>query len=149
MLATFAALLLAGPDVTKIPQKPVIRFVGVSGSGALTFEAANPNAVDLHYFGYLPSSFEGGLKPGVIAPLYRVEVLRDRVWKDHKMGWCGTGKGLVSIPAKGLATFEVHAPAGDWEQFRVGVTWFTGADRKVSAVAWSNGVARKDVARKP
>jgi hypothetical protein len=151
MLTTVAVALLlavpAGPPAK--PEPPAVKFLGAK-DGVLTFELSNPNAEALPYLGYLPSSFEGGLKEGTVAPLFRVEVLRGKEWKAHPMGWCGTGLGAVSVPGKGKATFAVHLPGGDWDKFRVGVTWFKTAARKELAVAWSDAFSKEDVApRKP
>jgi hypothetical protein len=63
------------------------------------------------------------------------------------MGWCGTGIGPVSIPAKGKGTFEALLPEGEWDEARFGVTWHTRPDRKVANVAWV-AVSHKDAAPK-
>ena len=130
------------------PEQAVVKFVSVGKDGLLSFQLSNPNAEALPYFGYRSDSFEGGLKEGTIAPLYRIEVLQDKKWKDHKIGWCGTGVGEVSVPKKDHATFTVTPPDGAWDKFRVGVTWFKAADRKESAVAWSGPLGKDDVAPK-
>src|SRR5215469_2469593 len=108
MLTTVAvALLLTLPaEPPAKSEPPAVKFLGAK-DGALTFELSNPNAEALPYVGYLPSSFEGGLKEGTIAPLFRVEVHRGKEWKAHPIGWCGTGLGAVSVPGKGKATFAV------------------------------------------
>jgi hypothetical protein len=129
-------------------QPPAISFRGAAKNGVLVFEMSNPNAEPLPYLGYTPDSLEGGLPKGTIAPLYRVDVLRGKQWKPYRMGWCGTDLGDVSIPGKGKATFAVGLPDGDWQRFRVGVTWYTTAGRKESGVAWSDAVSRDDIARK-
>jgi hypothetical protein len=147
MFATITALLLAAP-VPKHFEKvkpPEVRHTGIverSGYMYLQFEVTNPNAADLHYTGYLSNSFEGGLKTGVIAPMYQVELRKDKDWKTHQVGWCGTGKGPVTIPARGKGTFEALVPEGEWDEARFGVTWFTGADRKTANVA-RGAVTRK------
>jgi hypothetical protein len=150
MLLSFAALLLAAPVPADTVKPPEVRHVGTverNGHRFVKFEVVNPNAADLHYRGYTSNSFEGGLKAGVISPQYRVELKKGKDWKAQPMGWCGTGIGPVTIPAKGKGTFEVLAPAGEWDEARFGVVWFTGADRKTSSVAWGT-VTRKDVTPK-
>jgi hypothetical protein len=147
MLTLFSVLLLAPvpKDATK-PEAPAVKHVGTVERGGhvyLQFEFTNPTAAPLHYVGYTSDSFEGGLKEGVISPLYRLETKRGKEWKAQEMGWCKTGRGPVTISAKGKGTFEVVLPAGEWDEVRFGVTWFTGADRKTSDVAWG-AVARKD-----
>jgi hypothetical protein len=151
MLTTFTAGVLlaalsasAGDQAPAKPEPPAVKLLRVAEGGALTFEVTNPNAAPLPYVGYLPESFDGGLKAGTIAPLYKLELLRDKAWKPHEMGWCGTGRGPVTLPAKGKVTFEVPPPGGEWEEFRVGLTWFGTAERKDPAVAWSKAVSRKD-----
>ena len=150
MLTTVAvALLLTFPAEPAVKlEPPAVKFLSVAKDGVLTFELSNPNAEALPYIGYLPDSFEGGLKEGTIAPLYFVKVLRDMKWSSYQMGWCGTGLGKVSVPGKGKATFAVGLPDGDWEKLRVGVMWFNTVDRKESAVAWSNALSKDDVAIK-
>jgi hypothetical protein len=141
------ALLLALPaEAPAKSEPPTVKFLGAGKDGALTFQLSNPSANPLPYVGYRSDSFEGGLKEGTIAPLYSVEVLQGKEWKAHKIGWCGTGKGEVSVAAKGKATFTVAPPDGTWDKFRVGVTWFKAADRKESAVAWSDALSKDDVA---
>ncbi len=152
MLATLTAGLLlaalpaAGDDAPAKPEPPVVKLLRVAENGRLTFEVTNPNLAPLPYVGYLSESFSGGLKEGTIAPLYKVDVFRDKAWTPKVMGWCGTGEGPVSLPAKGKVTFEVAPPDGEWEEFRVGLTWFRAVERKDSAVAWSKAVSRKDIA---
>jgi hypothetical protein len=149
LTAAAVALLLNLPtEPPAKPERPGVKFLSVAKDGMLIFGLSNPNAEPLPYLGYQPDSFEGGLKKGIIAPLYRVEVLRGKEWNAHKMGWCGTGLGEESIPRKGKATFAVGLPGGDWERFRVGLTWFKSADRKESAIAWSDALSKNDVTLK-
>jgi hypothetical protein len=150
MLTTVALglLLTFAPEPPAYPKPPAVKFLSAAKDGVLVFELSNPNAQALPYIGYRPDSFEGGLKEGTIAPLYRVEVLRNKAWNAHKMGWCGTGLGKVSVAGKGKATFAVGLLGGDWDKFRVGVTWFKAADRKESAVAWSEALSKDNVALK-
>jgi hypothetical protein len=117
------------------------------GHTILTFEVSNPNAAPLPYVGYLTNAFEGGLKEGVIAPLYKVEVKNGTEWKPMPLSWCGKGLGEVAIPANGKGTFTVLRPAGEWDAVRFGVTWYAGPDRKQAQTAWG-AVDRKDGAPK-
>jgi hypothetical protein len=150
VLTTAVILLLAAPAgeaPTKL-EPPKVILLSVGKDGSLTFEVSNPNAEPLPFVGYLPSSFEGGLKEGTISPIYRIELLHGREWKDKKIGWCGTGIGPVSIPAKGKVTFQMLLPDGEWDEFRVGLTWYTTANRKEHAVIWSDGLSRKAIEAK-
>lgn len=149
MLPTITVLLLAAPvpDHLKAVKPPEVRHTGAIQRGQyvyLQFEVTNPNAADLHYTGYKGDSFDGRLKEGVISPIYWVELRKGKDWKEHPMGWCGTGRGPVTIPAKGKGTFDALLPDGDWDEARFGVTWFTGTDRKTANVAWG-AVPRKAV----
>ena len=119
------------------------------GNVALYFEISNPNASALPYVGYTSDSFEGGLKAGTIAPIYRVEVLRDKAWKAAPIGWCGTGIRPVSIPAKRQVTFSVLQPMGEWGAVRVGLAWFPASDQKKSEIAWSDPITRESLTQKP
>jgi hypothetical protein len=151
LTALSSALLLTAlagavePDPTKKPQPPAVKFQGVTASGQMLLEVTNPNAEPVPYVGYLPNAFAPPLKDGRISPLYRIELRRGGAWKPADLGWCGTGVGPVSIPARGRATFEIHPPQREWDEVRIGLTWFPGADRKgPPAVAWSNPISRKD-----
>jgi hypothetical protein len=143
MLAAFAALALAAPaPPPKAPaqlQPPAVKLVSVNG-GVMTFEISNLNAAPLPYSGYTPESFSPCLREGTVAPWYSLELRRGGAWKPVPMLRCKTGKGPVSVPARGKATFDVYTPAGDWDEVRVGLTWFRTADHKEPAVAWSAGV---------
>jgi hypothetical protein len=147
MLTMAYALLLAvpaaDPEPAAVLKAPVVKYVGLKG-GAMVFEVSNPNKQSVPYVGYTSDSFEGGLEKGTIAPLYQVELRQGKAWKAHNVGWCGTGVGPVKVPGKGKATFTVHAPGGEWGEVRVGLRWYTTADRKgAAATAWSGAVTRK------
>jgi hypothetical protein len=143
-------LLLAttiSAEVTK-PTAPVLRLARAtekSGFVAFTFEVTNPNANPLPYLGYESGSFDPKIPAGTIAPLYKAELLLGKEWKEHKIGWCGTGIGPVTIPAKGKVKFSVLIPVGEWEKVRVGLVWFATADEKSPHTAWTRGIDRKDV----
>jgi hypothetical protein len=139
------------PEPTPKLKPPVLKLTSSSvsnGNVALYFDVTNPNAAPAPFVGYTPDSFEGGLKAGTIAPIYRVELLQDKKWKPHSIGWCGTGIGPVSIPAKGQVTFSVLQPIGDWEAVRVGLSWFPTSDRTKPVTAWSDTITRDDLTKK-
>ena len=153
LMTIFTALVLtttataAEPDPTKnLP--PVVKFQSLSLSGSLTFEVTNPNATPLAYHGYTANAFTPPLKDGTISPHYKLDVNSGGVWKAEGIGWCVFGIGPVSIPAKGKVTFAAAKPAGDWDEMKVGLTWYNSADRKGSVTAWSEPVSRKDVTPK-
>jgi hypothetical protein len=65
------------------------------------------------------------------------------------LGWCKTGVGPVSIPARGKVTFQVHVTDGGWKQLKIGLAWFDAPDRKgTAAVAWCRPIDRKDAGLK-
>jgi len=148
MLST---ILLLATTISAEPPKqtaPVLRLAGAAESGgfvALTFEVTNPNDKPLPYLGYTPDSFDPKIPEGKIVPISKTELFQEKDWKEHKAGWCGTGIGPVSIPAKGKVTFAVLIPAGEWEKVRVGLVWFATADEKSPRTAWSDGIDRKYV----
>jgi hypothetical protein len=150
MLSTTFLLATAIAADAAMPTAPVLRLAGASESGgfvALTFEVTNPNAKPLPYLGYEPGSFDPKIPAGRIVPISKAELLQGKEWKEHKTGWCGTGIGPVTIPARGKVTFSVLIPAGEWEEVRVGLVWFATTDKKSPQTAWSRGIARKDVKR--
>ncbi len=146
-----AILLLATTvpaDEPAKPTPPIFKLTGATerdGFVSLTFELTNPNAAALPYLGYTSDSFDPKIPDGKIAPLYKVEQLLGKEWKAHKLGWCGTGIGPVSIPAMGKVTFAAHVPAGEWKEIRIGLVWFTNADEKDPQTAWTSSIDRKDV----
>jgi hypothetical protein len=148
MLSTILLLATVIPSETPKPTAPVLRLTGASESSgfvALYFEVNNPNANPLPYLGYTPDSFDPKIPEGKIVPIHKAELFKGNKWEEDKIGWCGTGIGPVTIPAKGKVTFSVLVPAGDWEKVRIGLVWFASADEKSPNTAWSDGIARKDV----
>jgi hypothetical protein len=148
MLSTILLLATTIAAGAPKPTTPVLRLAGATESGgfvALTFEVTNPNANPLPYLGYKPDSFEPKIPEGTIVPISKAELLQGNKWEEHKTGWCGTGIGPVTIPAKGKVTFSVLIPMGEWEKVRVGLVWFATADEKPPGIAWSDGINRKDV----
>src|SRR3954468_23299158 len=67
----------------------------------LVFEMTNLDAVPLPYMGNRPDSFNPPLAAGLIAPFYWIEIRSGNDWKSKDVGWCRTGIGEVSVPAKG------------------------------------------------
>lgn len=154
-VTVIAAAAVSGDDAAKFSLKPpVVKFTGAQqqdGFVFASFEVTNPNDVPLPYVGYTSDSFEGGLPEGTISPIFRIELKHeDRDWKKHPVGFCGTGIGPVSLPAKKKVTFGVHLPAGDWKAARVGLTWREpAADETQGIVAWSGEIGRQDAEPKP
>jgi hypothetical protein len=140
------------PEPTPRLKPPMLKLTSSSvsnGNVALYFEVINPNAAPIPFVGYTPDSFEGGLKAGTIAPIYRVELLHNKARKPHSIGWCGTGIGPVSIPAKGQVTFSVLQPIGEWDAVRVGLSWFPTSDRTKPEIAWSDPITRESLKTRP
>lgn len=113
----------------------------------MTFELANSNADAVPYLGYKSDSFEPKLADGRISPLYKTEYrMKSGEWKEDPIGWCGTGRGPVSVAGK--ATVKFDAPVykeGEWDEVRVGVVWYAGGHGKESQTAWSKPASKKDV----
>jgi hypothetical protein len=107
-------------------------------------EVTNPNEAPLPYFGYTSDSFDGGIKEGTISPIYQIELKTANEWKKHPLGFCGTGIGPVTLPAKSKVTFQAVLPAGSWNAVKVGIRWWhPAADKSKSAVAWSGEIDRQ------
>jgi len=136
-------------SATKL-RPPAVKFTGATsthGHTLMTFEVANPNDVPLPYVGYTSESFEGGLPAGTISPLYRIELQKDGAWKAHSVGFCGTGVGPVTLPARSKVTFGVLRPGGEWDAAKVGLVWSDAAtDGKEGAVTWSSPITPQDLA---
>ena len=140
------------PEPAPKLKPPVLKLTSSSvggGNVALYFTVTNPNAAPVPFVGYTPDSFEGELKAGTIFPIHRVELVHDKAWKPRSIGWCGTGIGPVSIPAKGKVTFSVLQAIGNWKAVRVGLSWFPTSDRAKPEVAWSDPITRESVTTKP
>ena len=146
-----APVVAADPRAARKFEPPTIKFKSGSlqnGNAMLVFEVTNPNSSPLLCDGYTSESFKGGLKPGTISPLYEVKLLRDKTWKAHPIGWCGTGLGSVRIPAKAKVTFSCPPRDGTWDEMKVGLTWYGSAKRQAAAIAWSDPVKRSEIATK-
>jgi hypothetical protein len=149
----FSALLLVaslpGADPAKV-QPPVVKFTGVTARGTLGFEVSNPNADPLPYFGYTADSFMPPIPEGTIRPLYNIEVKAGKEWAAKQMGWCKTGVGPVTLPAKGKVTFEAHLPQGEWDELKIGLRWYEKPDRTGEmGTVWTVPITRKDAEKKP
>jgi hypothetical protein len=136
-------------DEAKTVKPPEVRAtIQKDPYGATVFEVTNPNDVAIPYIGYTSDSFDGGLPQGEIAPLYHVELKTADGWKKHEMGWCGTGRGHVTLAPKSTVRFGVHLPAGEWTAMRVGPSWSDPASPPAGVwpVVWSREVRRGDTA---
>jgi hypothetical protein len=145
-----ALAALPAEDAARL-KAPEIRFVAVvenQGHRWLQIEVTNPNDAPLPYIGYTAESFSPPIPEGRIEPFYRVELKTDD-WKPLDVPRCGTGKGPVVIGARKKVTFDVLMPPGAWSEARVGLTWFTSADRRELGVAWCPPISRKDTEKKP
>src|SRR5262245_35965877 len=147
MLTTLSALLLlAAADIDPEPPAPgpLVRFRGVSasnGASTLTFEVTNNGPKPIAYLGYGNAPNKNGER---ISPLYAIQELKAKAWKNVVVGWCGTGVGNVSVPARGKVTFTVSVPAGDWDEVRVGLDWYPSGDKRGEGrTTWSDPVTRK------
>jgi hypothetical protein len=130
---------LKAPDVKCTAVKQADGFISAS------FEVTNPNEVPLPYVGYTSDSFEGGLKEGTIAPIFRIELKKDGKWNKHAVGFCGTGIGPVTLRAKSKVTFGASLPLGEWDATKVGLTWWEpAADENKAVVAWSGEISRPE-----
>lgn len=148
MLASFLVLATTILAETAKPSPPELKLIGITetdGMVAASFKVINPNSRSLPYLGYTPDSFDPKIPNGTIVPLHKIESFQGKEWKEHKLGWCGTGIGPVSIPAKGTVTFAVLVSAGEWEKLRVGLVWFASTDEKDHRTTWSGEINRKDV----
>lgn len=123
-----------------------------NGVVALDVRVENPNDAPVPYVGYTPESFGGSLPADTIAPLYRLEALRKGKWEPVTLGFCGTGRGPVSLAARARRHFEAAVPASEWDSIRVGLVCYAEAARAQPRVTWSPPMSRADVnrpARKP
>lgn len=150
MLLLFAAPL--GPERAEGKlEPPTVRFQGLSVSGNPLFEVSNPNAAPLPFSGYANTkNGSDGVIDGKISPLYAVQLRQGEQWKEHVLGWCGTGTGPVTIPAKTKVVFEAYGlPAPGWEEIKIGLRWYATENRSGPAeIAWSNPILRRQVEKK-
>jgi hypothetical protein len=152
-LVAFMAIAVEPPAAKPGDLKPPsVRFTGATeqeGYIFASFEVTNPNDASLPYVGYTSDSFEGGLKDGAIAPIYRIELKNEDRWNKHDVGFCGTGIGPVTLPPKSKVTFQAVLPAGEWDAAKVGLSWwYPTADESKATVAWSSEISRQEVEKK-
>lgn len=120
---------------------PVFKLASAAehnGAVVLAFEVTNPNSVPMPFVGYTPDSFTPKTPEGTIVPILKIQTLRGKEWKDHPLGYCGTGIGPVAIPAKGKAAFAASVPVGGWTEVRVGISWYAAAGDAQARTAWSS-----------
>lgn len=132
-------------------ETPTVRFQGLSVAGNPILEVANPNAVPLPFSGYATTkNGSEGVVDGKISPLFAVQVRQGEQWKEHVLGWCGTGTGPVTIPAKTKVVFEAYAaPAAGGEEIKIGLRWYATENRSgPGEIAWSNPILRRQVEKK-
>jgi hypothetical protein len=146
---TLATLTSAADKPELVP--PQVKFTGAKtteGHTLWTFEVANPNDVPVPYVGYTSDSFEGGLPEGSISPLFRIQLQQAGEWKAHPVGFCGTGIGPVTLPAKSKVTFAVIAPPGDYSAAQVGLAWsHPGAPEDQNpSIAWCSPIKPQEPA---
>jgi hypothetical protein len=135
------------PDAPKL-MPPEIKFKNtVEGDGIVsaTVEVTNTNPTPLPYLGYTSDSFEPKIPAGTIFPLHKIELRNGKEWKEYKIGWCGTGIGPVSIPAKTTVTFGVQIAGGEWQEVRVGVVWFDSFEERNPKTAWGDPIDHKEL----
>ena len=138
------------PPVAPKLNPPEVKFVGPEARGSsttMTFEVVNANADPVPYLGYTPDSFEPKLVDGRISPLYKTEYrAKGGEWKEDPIGWCGTGRGPVSVAGKATAKFDAPVyKEGERDEVRVGVVWYAGGHGKEPQTAWSKPLSKKDV----
>lgn len=110
---------------------------------SLSCEASNPNKLPLMFVGYRPDSFEPPVEKGRLSPIYVVELQRDGKWREHPIGWCGTGMDGIELPAGPAQSFAIAVPADPAIQaVRVGIHWsrpiaFETAEPDAFKTAWS------------
>jgi hypothetical protein len=82
-------------------------------------------------------------------PIYRVELKQAGKWRQHPIGWCGTGMADIEFAPKTSATFGVWVPAGPWEAVRIGLPWHPAGAREDSppTIAWSPEITRQEIRR--
>ena len=148
MLPTILAVLVAAQPAK--PAPPEVKFTGAEVRGSSTvmaFELVNPSSDPIPYLGYRPDGFTPKLPEGKVSPLYTAEYrTKGGEWKKDPIGWCGQGRGPVSVAGKTGGKFEAPVyKEGEWDEVRVGVVWYAGGHGKEPQTAWSKPIARKDV----
>ena len=123
--------------------------MGEARGFSLAIEVSNPGTQSLWYHGYRPDSFDPPIPKGQMRPMYRVELKQDGKWRQHPIGWCGTGMDELELAPKASATFGVSVPAGPWEAVRIGLLWHPRGARGDSppTVAWTPEFTRREIGR--
>lgn len=151
--ASICAAAEAGPTGQHAPELRVqvagVQKMGDASGYALAVKVSNPNQHGLWYHGYRPDSFDPPIPKGQMYPIYRVELKQDEEWKQHPIGWCGTGMDELELAANDSATFGVWVPAGTWDAVRIGVPWYPDGTQKDSkpTIAWSSELTRQEIRR--
>jgi len=105
-------------------------------------EALNPNKSPVMIVGYRADSFAPPIEKGRISPIYVVELQREGKWKEHPIGWCGTGMDGIEL-STAAQTFDFAVPAdATVKAVRVGIRWsrpipFDTAEPGAFKTAWS------------
>jgi hypothetical protein len=133
------------------PKPPLLTLVAGSGKEAgqgyqLRVRVENPNAVAIPYIGYTPESFNPPLPAELMSPIYRIELLQDGKWNRPTLGFCGTGKGAVSLEPRSVKSFDLGVPKGDWDAVRVGITWHVEGPNPDYQPAWTPPIKKADLA---
>lgn len=150
-LAAFCVAAEKEPASTMRPPAFHVRAGATVTSGdgwrTVTFDVKNPNAAAIRYVGYTADSYSPALPEGTIAPLYRLELRKGGTWAPYQIGWCGTGRGPVQIAPRSTVAFTVRVPPGEWDAFKVGLTWWKTDEADAQPqTAWSDPVERKEPA---
>ncbi len=165
--------VLAQPPVDRPPQPrdsereetkpaplkpPQLELTGVAISTkacSLTFKLWNHNNRAIGYLGYAPDSFSPPLPKGML--IHGMQFKSNGKWQKYPLGYCGTGLTFLKLAPMRHEEFSVSVVddfAANWEAVKVGVTW-SGVDdqdlatafanSKMSFVAWSEEITRKEV----
>jgi hypothetical protein len=117
-------------------------------------DASNPNKAPVMFVGYRADAFDPPIPEGSISPIYSLEFQRDGKWKEHPIGWCGTGMDGIELLAGKSQKFECAVPAdAAIKAVRVGIRWskpveFDSAEPDVFKVAWSEPLELKKLVDK-
>jgi hypothetical protein len=112
-----------GPKIVEAARlpKPSIQLIShakseISGQSCRQVELVviNPTNEPMNYYGYRMDSWETPPPTGQIHPFFLAQK-RDQLngeWKKIRIGRCGTGSGLMMIPAKHAARFTADFECG-------------------------------------
>jgi hypothetical protein len=132
-------------------QAPLLKIVGVSQADPeqLLVDAINPNDHPVSYHGYLRDSFSPDIPAGWIYPIYQIEQMVDGKAEVVNLGWCGTGRGEVTLPAMARQRFHVRLRDGVTADFRIGVGWESEQPDQPHRTVWTEMLSRDAIARLP